>query len=193
MGSEGEDDNATMTNDHSRDPWAVNPKAGGNALAIGCLVMLGLFVVLVSVPLLFGPGGTFGPPAPPPHVATPQEIAAQQRQVVLRQAEQEQRTLREHPEYSLQLNHLRGRNGAFGTALFISGRIDNRSNAFIRDPRIRCNMAGASGTVIDTLRQAIYQSIPPGGHITFREIAMGFHEQQADYFNCFIEGATFVG
>lgn len=182
-----------MTDGPPRDPWAVNPKAGGNALGIGCLAMVGLVVVLLSVPLLFGPGGMYGPPAPPPHVDTPQEIAERQRQVAAGQAELERRSLREHPEYSLRLDRLRGRNGGFGTVLFISGRIDNTSTVFIRDPRMRCNMSGASGTVIDVLHQSIYQSIPPGGHITFREIAMGLHDQQASYFNCFIEGATFVG
>lgn len=143
------------------------------------LATIGLMVLIGGPFLLLSTQSYTPPPAPPPHVETPQEVAAR-----------EARELREHPERFLTLASYSGENGGFGTVLIVSGTIRNRAAVAIRDPELTCEMTGASGTRLDRMRQPIYQVVPANGRVRFRRINMGFHNQQSSRFSCWVSGAA---
>lgn len=76
--------------------------------------------------------------------------------------------------------------GEFRT-LVVSGTIKNIAAVTVRDPAIRCNVAGNSGTDLAELRKVIFERIEPGKTLTLNEFKVGYLPEQASAGRCTLE------
>lgn len=135
--------------------------------------------------------------APPTAERTPEQTAAELEAAKERAAAKEKeaayRAIRRDPEDSLSLQNVKGRKDGFGTVLMIGGTINNSSDYDIKDPRIRCELSGPSGTTVGSVRETLYEVVPAKGSKRFRELNMGFlSSSQVSRFVCEIVDATVV-
>jgi len=80
--------------------------------------------------------------------------------------------------------------GGFDTVLLVSGAIKNFSHFDVKDPVIRCDVFGHSGTRVGTTRRKFYEALKPDQVKEFRELNMGFVESQWARVRCEVANVT---
>lgn len=78
---------------------------------------------------------------------------------------------------------LKNKPGSVMTANF---SLENNGDAAVMDIQISCKLRGKSGTVLDTVKQTIYDEIPPWDAKRFTNIDFGFIDEQSDSALCTI-------
>lgn len=112
-------------------------------------------------------------------------------QLALEAAEAQRKAYERDPETALTLSNVTGAKGGFDTVLIISGTITNAADFAIKDPVIRCDLTGPSGTHIGSVRQDLFEIVPANGSKRFTELNMGFMaSSQTSGFDCVIMQAT---
>lgn len=105
---------------------------------------------------------------------SPEEIAARAEQEKQREAAERARTIARSPERFLTLQNANGVRGGFDTVFLLSGAITNSAEVDIRDPTIVCELFGASGTQVGSVRETLFEIVPAHGRKAFSELNMGF-------------------
>lgn len=76
-------------------------------------------------------------------------------------------------------------------SLRLSGVIENSDDTARRDVRLRCTQNGASGSVIRTQEITVFEVIPAKGRRSFRDLTLGFVDDQMKTVGCEIIEARF--
>ena len=84
----------------------------------------------------------------------------------------------------VELDVLSWERGGFDNVMILDAKITNTSPATVRDPLVRCQLFGASGTEISRVERVIYQKVPRGESITVRDHNMGLINSQAQKAFC---------
>ncbi|MBU0824289.1 MAG: hypothetical protein KKA44_14175 [Alphaproteobacteria bacterium] len=96
----------------------------------------------------------------------------------------------ENPADGASVEAIRPRKEGFGNVLVVDLTIRNDSLSNLKDFIISCETKGNSGTTIDVNRRPIYDVVDARTSRTFREINMGFINNQAASTDCRVEGAS---
>lgn len=96
---------------------------------------------------------------------------------------------RDHPETALTVTDFNWSKGGFGNVLEISITIQNAASFAIKDPVVRCEHSGASGTVMDSNERRIFEVIPANGSKRIKNFNMGFINSQASRSYCEVKKA----
>lgn len=94
------------------------------------------------------------------------------------------------PEDGAFVEKIRPRKEAYGNVLVVDVTIRNDSLSHLKDFQILCESKGNSGTTTDANRRSIYDVVAARSSRTFRNINMGFINNQASSTDCRLEGAT---
>jgi hypothetical protein len=78
--------------------------------------------------------------------------------------------------------------GGFGNIMLANMTIENRNEYSVRDIRLNCITQGASGTALSWKKHTLYDIIPARGKKTFREVNLGFIDQQSARASCEVTG-----
>lgn len=159
--------------------------------------------IWLTIVLLVWIGGLNAPPAstdgPLKATTTPVEQTEAERAAAAeveaeRQRAQTERDVRRNPENYLELDRVSGTKGGFDTVLIISGSIRNTSDIVLKDPTLRCELFGASGTKVGGVQETLFEQIPAQGVTRFTDLNMGFMgSTQVATYNCQITDAEVVG
>jgi len=95
-----------------------------------------------------------------------------------------------HPEKFLPVKLKSADAGGFDTVLLVSGAIKNFSHFDVKDPVIRCDVFGHSGTRVGTTRRKFYEALKPDQVKEFKELNMGFVESQWARARCEVANVT---
>jgi hypothetical protein len=79
--------------------------------------------------------------------------------------------------------------GGFNVVALADFTISNKGTAPVSDIKIECTTNGKSGTDLSHAKQTIYDTIPAGATKTFREVNLGFVNNQSNGLRCDIGGA----
>jgi len=97
---------------------------------------------------------------------------------------------KDHPEQGLELAHYSWATSGFGNIMMATFVLRNKSDFSIKDPKITCEHAGKSGTVMDSNTRVIYEVILPHKTKRISAFNMGFIDSQAVSTNCRITDAS---
>lgn len=142
-------------------------KVPSSTAAIGCLIVIGLFVLLPVIGRLGSPSGSTGPPS-----ATPTDS----RDVLLQ---------------SVQLEYSWSKSG-FGNVMVADFTVKNPTQYRFKDFEIRCDHAGPSGTHIDSNTRTMYEVVQPKSTKKMKGVNMGFIHSQAATSSCRITDLVVV-
>ncbi len=76
----------------------------------------------------------------------------------------------------------------FGNIMTITGTVKNSGITAVKDVVIQCESSGPSGTLIDKNKRVLYEIVPVGKSVKFKEFNMGFLHTQAASTSCSIIG-----
>jgi hypothetical protein len=91
----------------------------------------------------------------------------------------------------LTLDHKGWYQGGFGNIYMGDFKVHNNSDRNIKDITIECTTKGKSGTELNKISTTIYENINANSSKRFREVNMGFIDQQSSTSNCEITDAVF--
>lgn len=100
--------------------------------------------------------------------------------------------VRRNPEDYLKLQRFSSRKGGFDSVAIISGRIRNPTTLNMRDVKLKCEIAGDSGSVISRESVVVYKSVPAGGVAYFSDLSLAFINQQSSRLGCVISDAEVI-
>jgi hypothetical protein len=96
---------------------------------------------------------------------------------------------RSNPEKVLEIVNFSWSKKGFGNVMEATFTIKNKASINIKDFKIRCEHSAASGSVIDSNTQTIYDIVQANSTRTFRNVNMGFIHTQAVRSSCSIVSA----
>ena len=149
----------------------VCPKCGAKVpKKTGIITKALIFFFLVGlIGVIFG--GHNGPPgAAPAPEADPHDVAMQ----------------------ALNIKHWDWNKGGFGAVMFIDITFENTGKRDVKDIELTCTHSGNSGTVIDSNKRVIYDTVPAGKTKTITHFDMGFVHEQAVKSHCDITDLTVI-
>lgn len=91
------------------------------------------------------------------------------------------------PEQYLEISKFTWSTGGFGSVMKVNLTFKNKLPFDVKDAVITCELAGPSGTAIDTNTETIYEIFPAGKTKTIREFNMGFIKSQSKSAGCRVE------
>jgi hypothetical protein len=89
---------------------------------------------------------------------------------------------------SVKLKKWSGNKDGFGNILMLNLTIENTNSFAVKDVVVECRHAANSGTVIDSNRRTIYETVKAKGTKTLSNFNMGFIHSQAARSGCVVIG-----
>jgi hypothetical protein len=96
----------------------------------------------------------------------------------------------ESPESKVSIVRWEWDKGGFGTVMLARFSVHNSNPYAVKDIKIRCDLAGNSGTRIDSVQQTVFELIPANQTRTFEQVNMGFVRSQASKAVCGVASVT---
>lgn len=96
---------------------------------------------------------------------------------------------RSNPEQFLEIVNFSWSKEGFGSVMEATFSIKNKASIDMKDFEIRCEHSAASGSVIDSNTQTIYDIVQANSTRTFRNVNMGFIHTQAARSSCSVVAA----
>ena len=94
------------------------------------------------------------------------------------------------PESKVSIVRLEWNKGGFGTVMLATFGVHNGNQYAVKDVKIRCDLAGNSGTTIGSVQQTVFELIPANQTRTFEQVNMGFVRSQASKAVCGVASVT---
>lgn len=95
-----------------------------------------------------------------------------------------------NPHRNITMQNFDWSKSGFGSIMMASFRLKNENGFAVKDIAITCGLFAKSGTQLSTARQVIYEIIPAKSTRTFREVNLGFINQQSAQANCKLTDAA---
>ncbi|GAU87017.1 hypothetical protein BIWAKO_06970 [Bosea sp. BIWAKO-01] len=76
--------------------------------------------------------------------------------------------------------------GGFGTMMLADLRVKNDNEFGVKDIRVECTTAGASGTALSSPSTVVYDTVPAGKAKLFRRVHLGSVNRQSKTAGCAI-------
>jgi hypothetical protein len=89
---------------------------------------------------------------------------------------------------SVRLKSFKGTKDGFGSVLTLNMTIENTNPFPVKDVVVECTHSANSGTVIDSNRRTVYETVKAKGTKTLTGFNMGFIHSQAARSGCFVMG-----
>lgn len=93
-------------------------------------------------------------------------------------------TPKEEARSQVKLENFEWTTGGFGSVMEADFKIKNDSKYLVKDIEITCTHSAKSGTVIDSNKRVIYDSVEAGKTKTIKKFNMGFINSQANQSSC---------
>lgn len=93
-------------------------------------------------------------------------------------------TPKEEAQSQVQLENFEWTTGGFGNVMMADFKIKNDSKYLVKDIEITCTHTAKSGTVIDSNKRVIYDSVEAGATKKIKDFNMGFINSQANQSSC---------
>lgn len=91
---------------------------------------------------------------------------------------------KEEAQSQVKLENFEWTTGGFGSVMEADFKIKNDSKYLVKDIEITCTHSAKSGTVIDSNKRVIYDSVEAGKTKTIKKFNMGFINSQANQSSC---------
>lgn len=93
-------------------------------------------------------------------------------------------------ENGIAIEKLSWRKGGFDTVAVADFVIKNNNTAPVKDIQVTCEAVAASGTVLGTVKETVYETIAPQKTKRVRDLNMGFIHSQTKSIGCRVTAAS---